>query len=742
MFGILKLYTTPAGAQRIITGLIYSKIDTNGIPETEMAVRKRAFQQLKESVTKNHPILKKFNGDKEKVLRKVRELDEQAWCVLFDRDGLELGIQLYMYSQIMDVKEQKKRILMLNEQVTASCHSDNYKRLMFTHFLDWGFVYPTSFLKMGICSEVGKLIRIKETQKTYTIGQANYLSAVYGPDWQTIVDGEIRERSDHAAKLLQEAFPQLAKIVRTRLSDADLKKLAGTLAVWSGYEATKDALDKTIATIQTNCNAEFQRTGSGKSGRKNRSRKSVHLMKKFRALVRFIEEVEGKMAPSDRPKEFRVLFCNLPDFLKHSSDHKKLGEIWQRSVDDVSEEDARASEGNFANIVSFLETGFFSGALVEGNKKALRQIHKMEMDDIAATYKLLEEIKSETGLSVSDLEAILAGKADISHLEDDKRHRAQEAADAAMQSLLKEVAEEKKQDLSTQKTKRKPDSEAHHKKSESLAEEEPSPTGAETVSEATETRPHSLELAHTLKHVGMRQGLDFRLDELKGIEDQLEAVGKASGGDFSQAQRADFSKTKTDIQTCQKEISDQLKLLKAEVVSKDLFHTASAVILRADEVQVGARAFLRQILKQQKSEGNFHKALMKLLKSEDLVSGRTDGGRLSLHGLAFNDIEALYHGYRYRPRKPVKISGKVRHLNDNEALALYVTFSSRTEGVLFCISVGLWTMRLPDDPPANGWDRHNVVGDVHQENKIDPAAWKFTGQKMAVLHVVLSEKNI
>ncbi|GEM_PF-2879828 len=742
MFGILRLHTTLAGAQKIITGLIYSKVDTHGVSEAEMAVRKRAFQLCRESVTKDHPILKKFNGDKEKVLKKVRELDEKAWCILFDKDGLELGIQLYVYSQTMDAKKRTERVRLVNDQVTASCHTSKYGKLIFKHFLDWGFVYPTSFLKMGVCSEVGKLIRIKKTQQTYTKGQTDYLSTLYGSGWQKIVDAEIQQRSGLAEELLRKAFPQTAKIVRTRVSDADLKTFAGTLAVWSGYEATKDALDKTIATIQKNCNAEFQRTGSGKAGRKNRSRKSVHFIKKFHALAHFIEEVEGKMDPSDRPKEFRVLFCNLPDLLKHSSDYKKLGEIWQRSVDEVSEEDAKATEGNFANIVSFLETGFFSGALVEGNKKALRRIHAMEMNDIAATYKLLEEIKSETGLSVSDLEVILGKKPDASPPEKDKRQRAQEAADAAMQSLLKEIAEEKKQNLSAQKMKHRPDSEALHKKSESLAEKEPLPTSVETVSDANETRPDNLDLDHTLKHVGMRQGLDFRLGELKGIENQLKTVGKDVVGDFSQAQRTDFSKTKTDIQTCQKEISVQLKLLKAEVVSKDLFHTASAVILRADEVQVEARAFLRQILKKQKSEGNFHKALMTLLKAEELVAGRTDGGRLSLHGLAFSDIEALYHGYRYRPYKPVKIAGKVRHLNDNEALALYVTFSSRTEGVLFCISVGLWTWRLPGDPPAGGWDRHNVVGDAHRETKIDPAVWKFTGQKMTVLHVVPSEKDI
>ena len=244
MFGILKFGFSPGSGQRLVSELIYAKYEVNGVPAKEMEVRQSIFRRCVKELTSQSPMLRPYKGDKQQVLEKVRKLDEKKWCLLFDKDGIELGIQLYVYSLTMDISERNKRAHLIASQINDSCFSTKFKMLMLTYFGAFGFVYPTAFLKSSVRSEVGRILRLSAYHKQIPDVLENYMHTVYDPEWRKKADLEIGDRIEFVSQWLKDAFPQNGRIVPTKLSSQELKEIAMVCALWSSEEVTKKQLKK------------------------------------------------------------------------------------------------------------------------------------------------------------------------------------------------------------------------------------------------------------------------------------------------------------------------------------------------------------------------------------------------------------------------------------------------------------------------------------------------------------------
>lgn len=156
---------------------------------------------------------------------------------------------------------------------------------------------------------------------------------------------------------------------------------------------------------------------------------------------------------------------------------------------------------------------------------------------------------------------------------------------------------------------------------------------------------------------------------------------------------------------------------------------ARAIFEAAWDEALKARQTIKTQERDERLHNDFEAALWRALGNEGLSVGKEMGGQILMKSPDpmhyWTRILAEFHDRHLPWNKTVLKGGIEQRLGADEALALYVTASSRTEGAAFCVSVHLWRRRRDHDaePTATG------------EFKMNKLAWYDTHIPCAVLHV-------
>ncbi|MCG8493829.1 MAG: hypothetical protein MI743_19580 [Sneathiellales bacterium] len=686
--------------------------------------RKKAFREQLDKIN-DHPIWRHCNvNNKAAILKKLHAMDEESWSHMFSPENLELAFQFYIYSHAISPEEKIKRQKIVDEQIERSCLTNELQKTLHYFFDNWGFLYRTGSLQWVIRLLVAVALKTiggeRFTGKKASTGGAKYQ---LGDGWKIAAGAEYKKQCDAIQKILQAAVPR----VRADLEAAS--NLTHDIVMRSGhsfsFNETKNNAEKIVSIVQKPKPLQSRRRKKGTS----KSGKKISLLKRYTSYCQFANSVHDTLAAKNAHAIQRMMLDYLPLFFKYSDNKNKMKETFEKVTLLAEEDEIQRVQRAMGATIVVLERDIFTGVLVEQCRQVAQSMAQYRESQTNAT---LNEIFSLVKLQPLDVQKMLTAPLEkMNATQKRQRMMTQAAADSAMQELLDEIAREKELERSRSRKKRKAGK-------STVSSEKVISEPRRQSKEVEKSAPDKSRLAKNLQIVGLQQGILFRIDELGGASLQLDGDFQERLKKISEEQSEPFQACLKEIENCKASLIKKMQSLKADPVSDQAMHEAAETIPLADNVIADARQFIHRVARanrKEQAERKFHSDLMGLLKREPLFAGRLDGGRLSFHGLTFADIAERYHGYRYKPTKRVMIAGKLRPLNTNEALVLYVTFSSRTEGVSFCISVGLWTLRLPDDPQASRSDRHYQISETNRENKIDPAIWKYTGQRMAVLHV-------
>jgi hypothetical protein len=231
-----------------------------------------------------------------------------------------------------------------------------------------------------------------------------------------------------------------------------------------------------------------------------------------------------------------------------------------------------------------------------------------------------------------------------------------------------------------------------------------------------------------LASVGTLRNIQYRIDELKGSLAQLNSL----------LQKAE-SKTDTNVDfeaLAEVGAKHLQELEKAALETEWKKSVLFPFINVCDKVQIDISNAIRRLQKKTEFVRSFDEALWETIKNEALVTGKTHGKVIPKITAGKNQLLIdLYHGQKFYPAKKITINGVKRKLRSDEILVLYVTYTSTTPGIRYCISVKLWKIREVGDPGPSYRSRLDFPGTLRPENKIDPELWKCTGKTCAVLHV-------
>ena len=655
----------------------------------QLEQRRKAFRRQLAKI-QDHPIWQHCHVNKAAILKDLKALDEESWCLMIGVDGLELAFQFYIYSHTLSPEEKAERQKRITEQIERSCLTSDFKHRM-QHFFDrWGFLHRTETLERVVRLKLRGIMMLASIPEFMEVRLCyEVMRPQLGDKWRDVALSEYKQRSEVIRKILLPA-------VRKRIDDYQvLSDLTQKIVVRGGYSYSFDEVEKIAKEIAAI--GQQAQPVKGKRGKRGyqKTGNNISLMKRYEEFTAFTRSISGKLPAEMAHQVEQITFAHLPSFIKHSNDTQKMQDIFDSAARQSREEELQSVQQSTAATIKALDRHIFSGALVDQSREALQSLSQRRNKVLKGQEELINRLLSkDQSVSAGVRKMLETSLDDLDGGQKKRRQLMQAAADSAMQDLLEDIAREKReQQASTRKKKR-------IKKNAGSAEGVPShpKEDAEAVERPT---PETSELTKSLQIAGLKQGILFRLDELKGASDQLDHAYQAHSGTLSQEQSEAFQAHLTEIKNCSKSLSGKAGKLEAGSLSEQEMHDTVTIVRQADGVIADARQLIVQTARTDRAAQVFHTDLMGMLKREELFAGRTDGGRLSFHGLSFADILERYHGYRFKSDQSVVVAGKKRPLNADEALVLYVTFSSRTEGARFCISVGLWTLRLPGDPPAD-----------------------------------------
>ncbi|MCG8490696.1 MAG: hypothetical protein MI743_03695, partial [Sneathiellales bacterium] len=521
---------------------------------------------------------------------------------------------------------------------------------------------------------------------------------------------------------VQERFGKLAD-AKYDLVKGDLSRAAVYLLKWSAAEEPDALLDAV----------------------KQYESKSV--TNKLDKLVRINEFLVEKVKKTERfliYSLFRVANRTFHHLLVQPK--AQWDKYWTIAENLIVAEERTALEPALETTLRYLRMGVFSGPLIDQTCSMITGL----VHSAASSNKLIEE-KAQEIVKARALQSDIPWK-DLwdafqknTGISDADGYVLREAIEAQTENAIREqqqkmdadkaAAELIAQEQSTKRRRNKRGGQRRQTGNRQIQVSQKKPAQQEVVEKAEKKPVKDDQKTSELLRLGLEQGIAFRIQEVKEIKRRLKIASENLASDGS----ADLRQFKNCLDSL---TGDLDRLEKHSVVSTDGDQVSKLMgyVCQVDDHLLEGRKLLRDLARLSSNREKFDTELKSLIKSETLRAGRTDGGRISDHNIDFEFIEAWYHGLKLDLRKKeVVISGATRKLAPNEALVLYVTLSSRTQDVKYCISIGLWEMRTVSDPVPSKHDRNQFLGTMNLDQKIDPDLWKYTGKRMAVLHIVSPE---
>ncbi len=679
--------------------LIYGFLHPHfGFKKKSFSEEKECDRKLDEGIgyVKNGYYFKNYKGDKQGLVNECRTFIRKEAFRFLDVADIALAAQFYVFYQTIPLAERKLREQAVDKAVCHYVRDSELRKELAKHTKTWLFLLPKSSIAEYVSMIVGDLF--------------GWVIAVDNEDPSSLSDLTAYENLFGAA-----AFEPARREFENR-QDSILVSLESI-----GYVETK----MTMGAV-----SYFVTIGSVKGWdvpEPDYLNDWAKLSQGDQKVLNLLEYVNAK-CQNDQNQQLHILFrvANMAMDSLLKSDEQDWDGIWEQWYNHYLATEAKNTQKKLINVIFYLRLQLFYGWDIFDT---CQHLVSFENTNSAEFNRLSHEmvIQFEGGEDEQNgaFERQLADAAVLHHLQKKKEEAEKKKEEEKRQAVLVDLWGETKTSKSKSKKQKK-----RRGKSRKNKRKQPK--------QQPETKKNPAALLDLLNVKlaipTLEDDMGYRLHELVPIKNRLDkAISSLAGGELKEAQDC-----LSDITMIHQSLFDMLHVLQNNPTHCDSA-ASREMILAADNKIKEARARLHRFIKGKDSVAAFHKDLMEKLAQETLDTARSDGGRMIPHHLDFDSIEDLYHGCIYSTPDPVTIDGKERPLTRNEALVLYVTKSSRTENVLFCISVGLWRKRTPEDPRPSVNSRRSYVGDPTKNKKIDPEVWIHTDKTLLILHIERSE---
>ncbi|GEM_PF-5487668 len=636
-----------------------------------------------------------YSEEKRALIARCRAFMKEAPFRFLDVQDIELAVQFYAFYQTIPDAEKKLREEMVVSAVDHFVREPLLRVELTKHVKTWLFLLPKSSIAEYVSSAVLDLFN-------WAMAEQN--------------DGHDREAACERFEELygKEALAPAAKEFEER--QTVIKRQLTKLGYRENPEDANMAANYLLMVTsvkgwQRPPPAYFKIWGELSLARD-----------KILSLVKYVNDISRQR--QDQP--LHVLFHIADSAMGHlvKADEAQWGMIWTIAHKLYLSTEVENSQNRLLNTTFYLRLQLFAGddiGQICGHLLAFGQANPVEWTRLSEKLvRWLETDEKKGGFE--------SGLVDAAVLHYEQRKKKEEAEKEEERARQKAVAE-----LSGGGSRSKPSATPSKKRRRKTGKRKYQPTRQEQ--KPKKKTEDLLDLLNTkLAIPTLEDDIRYRVGELEAVCGRFDKVI------LSLKDQNELKEAKDHLAIAIKRHQTLAGMLNILHITPDRFDTTASrqAVLAADGEIREARAFLHNLVKSKASVSAFQKDLMEKLSQETLDTARKDGGRITPHHLDFESIEALYHGYHYSTTQEVTIDGLKRALKETEALVLYVTKSSNTKNVLFCISVGLWLKRLPTDPRPSFNDRRSYIGDPTKNIKINPEEWIYTGKTLLTLHVETS----